>query len=129
MSSLDPGTRTGYEEALNAPVPETSNHFAIVACGATSRKFCEPLTGGSNPWYHQNLTYFDSSKLSQRPLLGPPSRPLSVQLMAFYLPAPVESSPQADALSVFAHSQTIGFYQQRLDGLERDGTWIEYGNP
>jgi hypothetical protein len=49
--------------------------------------------------------------------------------MAFYLPAPVESSSQADAFSVFTHSHTIGFHQQRLDGLERGCAWVEYGNP
>ncbi len=35
MSGLDPGTRTGFEEALNALVPEASNHPEIVARSAT----------------------------------------------------------------------------------------------
>jgi hypothetical protein len=38
MSKLDPGTRAGLEEALNALVPEASNHFKIVARGATRSK-------------------------------------------------------------------------------------------
>jgi hypothetical protein len=43
MSSLDPSTRAGLEEALNALVPEASDHLKIVARGAT-RSNC-----GSNP--------------------------------------------------------------------------------
>ena len=43
MSGLDPGTRAGLEEALNALVPEASNHSWNVARGATRSKF------GSNP--------------------------------------------------------------------------------
>ena len=35
MSRLDPGTRAGLEEALNAFVSEASDHAPIVACGAT----------------------------------------------------------------------------------------------
>ena len=43
MRGLDPGTRAGLEEALNALVPEASDHYEIVARGATRSK-C-----GSNP--------------------------------------------------------------------------------
>jgi len=43
MSGLDPGTRAGLEEALNALVPEASNHPEIVARRATRSKF------GSSP--------------------------------------------------------------------------------
>jgi hypothetical protein len=35
MSGLDPGTRAGLEEALNALVPEASDHPDIDARGAT----------------------------------------------------------------------------------------------
>ena len=38
MSGLDPGPRAGLEEALNALVPEASNHFEIVARSATRSK-------------------------------------------------------------------------------------------
>jgi hypothetical protein len=38
MSGLDPGTRAGLEEALNALVPEASNHPEIVARSATRSK-------------------------------------------------------------------------------------------
>ena len=38
MSGLDPGTRAGLEEALNALVPEASNHTEIVARSATRSK-------------------------------------------------------------------------------------------
>ena len=38
MSGLDPGTRAGLEEALNALVPEASIHSEIVARGATRSK-------------------------------------------------------------------------------------------
>ena len=38
MSGLDPATRAGLEEALNALVPEASNHFEIVARSATRSK-------------------------------------------------------------------------------------------
>ena len=38
MSNLDPGTRAGLAEALNALVPEASNHFKIGARGATRSK-------------------------------------------------------------------------------------------
>ena len=41
MSGLDPGKRAGFEEALNALVPETPNHVSIVACGATRCNFCD----------------------------------------------------------------------------------------
>jgi len=33
MSSLDPGTRTGFEEVVNTLVSETANHLSMVACG------------------------------------------------------------------------------------------------
>jgi hypothetical protein len=36
MCGLDPGTRAGLEEALNALVPEASDHYWIVARSATS---------------------------------------------------------------------------------------------
>jgi hypothetical protein len=65
MSSLDPGKRTGFEEALNALVPETSDHVLSVACGATRSNFCKTLTESLNPRPHQNLIYFDLSKLVQ----------------------------------------------------------------
>ena len=38
MSGLDPGTRAGLEEALNALVPEASDHPDIVARSATRSK-------------------------------------------------------------------------------------------
>ena len=43
MSGMDPGTRAGLEESLNALVPEASDHLGSVARGATRSK------GGSNP--------------------------------------------------------------------------------
>jgi len=45
MSKLDPGTRAGLEEALNALVPEASNHFKIVARGATRSKWSSSPLG------------------------------------------------------------------------------------
>ena len=44
MSGLDPGARAGLEEALNALVPEASNHSKIVARGAAVRWGGESLT-------------------------------------------------------------------------------------
>ena len=66
MSSLDPGKRTGFEEALNALVPEASDHLEIVVRGATRSNFCETLAESSNPRPQQNLIYFDLSKLAKR---------------------------------------------------------------
>ncbi len=49
MSGLDPGARAGLEEALNALVPEASNHSKIVARGATRSKWSSsPLGGGES---------------------------------------------------------------------------------
>ena len=45
MSGLDPGTRAGLEEALNALVPEASNHLEIVARSATRSKCSSNLLG------------------------------------------------------------------------------------
>jgi hypothetical protein len=45
MSKLDPGTRAGLEEALNALVPEASNHSKIVARGATRSKWSSSPLG------------------------------------------------------------------------------------
>ena len=50
MSGLDPGARAGLEEALNALVPEASNHSKIVARGATRSKW------GSSPLGGESLT-------------------------------------------------------------------------
>ena len=49
MSGLDPATRAGLEEALNALVPEASNHPAIVAHSATRSKCSSIPMGGANP--------------------------------------------------------------------------------
>ena len=38
MCGLDPCMRTGPKKALNAFMPKTANHDAIVARGATRRK-------------------------------------------------------------------------------------------
>jgi hypothetical protein len=38
MSGLDSGARAGFKEALNALMPEASDHLEIVACGATHCK-------------------------------------------------------------------------------------------
>ena len=48
MSGLDLGTRAGLEEALNALVPEASNHSKIVARGATRSKWSSSPLGGES---------------------------------------------------------------------------------
>jgi hypothetical protein len=48
MSGLDPGARAGLEEALNALVPEASNHSKIVARGATRSKWSSSPLGGES---------------------------------------------------------------------------------
>ena len=49
-------------------MPEASDHSEIVVRGATRSNFCETLAGSSNLRPHQNLIYFDLSKLAKRPL-------------------------------------------------------------
>ncbi len=51
-------------------MPEAPDNSEIVVCGATRSNFCETLAGSSNPRPHQNLIYFDFSKLAKRPPLG-----------------------------------------------------------
>jgi hypothetical protein len=49
MSGLDPGARAGFKEALNALMPEASDHSKILACGATHCKRYNSFFGRSNP--------------------------------------------------------------------------------
>ena len=54
VCGLDPGAGTGSEEALNAFVPEASDHEIIVARGATHRNCCDPLSLVRIPYLTKN---------------------------------------------------------------------------
>ena len=74
MIRLYPGARAGFEEALNAFVPEASDHAPIVACGATrnkeevDRQLESPIPPKSGAWKLSELV--EQSLLGRQKILS-----------------------------------------------------------